>query len=203
MSMVGLRSGGPAAAGASSLNRRGALVSRGQRRDASGTTDQNLLRAAERQSRARNAALLRFAKQATAYSAEIELNKWYLPVDYVALTARYGEYGLWASSHTGLDFNGDEGDPLYAVANGVVTSVGYDGSYGNKTVLTLEDGTEVWYCHQSRYLVTSGDQVRGGEQIGTIGSTGNVTGSHLHLEVRPGGGGPIDPYSAFISNDLF
>lgn len=203
MSTVGLRVAGAAAVGASSLNRRSAVVSRGQRREASGTTDQNLLSAAEHQSRRRNAALLRFAKQAKAYSAEIELDKWYLPVDYVALTARYGEYGLWASSHTGLDFNGDEGDPIYAVANGVVTSVGYDGSYGNKTVLTLEDGTEVWFCHQSRYLVATGDQVRGGDQIGAIGSTGNVTGSHLPLEVRLGGGRPTDPYSAFTSNDLF
>jgi murein DD-endopeptidase MepM/ murein hydrolase activator NlpD len=85
-----------------------------------------------------------------------------------------------------------------SIARGVVTSVGYDGSYGNKTVITLEDGTEIWYCHQSSFGVSEGEEVDAGEVIGTIGSTGNVTGSHLHLEVRPGGGDPVDPYSAFL-----
>lgn len=195
--------GSTAVAGVSPTDRRTAIVSRSSRRDGSTMTTRKLVLAAERQVRARNKALGRFAELAAARSASIELNQWYLPVDYVALTARYGEYGLWASSHTGLDFNGDEGDPVYAVATGVVTSVGYDGAYGNKTVLTLEDGTEIWYCHQSQFLVAPGDRVGGGEQIGAIGSTGNVTGSHLHLEFRPGGGGPADPYSAFASNDLF
>ncbi len=85
-----------------------------------------------------------------------------------------------------------------AVAGGTVTSVGYDGSYGNKTVVTLEDGTEIWYCHQSSFGVSEGETVAPGEVIGYVGSTGNVTGSHLHLEVRPGGGDPVDPYAAFL-----
>ncbi len=46
--------------------------------------------------------------------------------------------------------------------------------------------------------VRVGDLVGQGEIIGTVGSTGNVTGSHLHLEVRPGGGDPVDPYAAFV-----
>ena len=65
------------------------------------------------------------------------------------LTARFGQYGLWSSYHTGLDFNGNTGDPITSVANGVVISAGYDGAYGNKTVVQLEDGTEIWYCHQN------------------------------------------------------
>lgn len=139
---------------------------------------------------------------AAQQSTNIERDQWTIPTTYVALTARFGDYGLWASSHTGLDFNGDDGDPIFSVANGTVTSVGYDGSYGNKTVVTLEDGTEIWYCHQSSFMVTSGEEVRGGQQIGTIGSTGNVTGSHLHLEVRPRGGEPIDPYPVFAAKGL-
>jgi murein DD-endopeptidase MepM/ murein hydrolase activator NlpD len=123
-------------------------------------------------------------------------------VDHVAITATFGEYGLWASYHTGLDFNGNNGDPIYSIANGVVTSSSYDGSYGNKTVITLDDGTEIWYCHQTDFLVSEGDVVRAGEQIGTIGSTGHVTGSHLHLEVRPGGGDPVDPYEAMLVHGL-
>ena len=70
---------------------------------------------------------------------------------------------------------------------------GYQGGYGNRTIITLEDGTDVWYCHQSRIAVSAGEQVDPGQIIGFTGSTGNVTGPHLHLEIHPGGGGPVDP----------
>jgi murein DD-endopeptidase MepM/ murein hydrolase activator NlpD len=150
----------------------------------------------------RAAARQKHAAQAAAQSARIERDRWTLPVSYVDLTARFGDSGLWANLHTGLDFNGDEGDPIYSVATGTVTAVGYDGAYGNKTVVTLKDGTEIWYCHQNTLLVDLGEEVRGGDQIGTIGSTGNVTGSHLHLEVRPGGGDPIDPFTVFAAKGL-
>jgi murein DD-endopeptidase MepM/ murein hydrolase activator NlpD len=89
-----------------------------------------------------------------------------------------------------------------AVANGVVASTGYDGSYGNKTVVTLEDGTELWFCHQTSFGVSEGDVVRAGQVIGSVGSTGHVTGPHLHLEVRPGGGDPVDPYEALVVHGL-
>ena len=89
-----------------------------------------------------------------------------------------------------------------AVANGTVTSTGYDGAYGNKTVVTLDDGTEIWFCHQTSIYVSVGDRVTGGEVIGTVGATGHVTGSHLHLEVRPGGGGPVDPFQAFVEHGI-
>ncbi len=189
---------------ASLLRERRAAVSRDLRRDrAAGSAETKLLEAAEEQSRERIAALARIARQAKARSADIARNQWYLPVDEVELTARFGDYGLWANLHTGLDFNGDDGDAIYSVANGVVSSAGYDGSYGYKTVVTLLDGTEIWYAHQTSIGVSEGEVVRGGELIGTIGSTGNVTGSHLHLEVRPGAGDPVDPYAAFQVHGLF
>ena len=84
----------------------------------------------------------------------------------------------------------------------VVTEIGYDGAYGNKTVVTLDDGTEIWYCHQTSYAVSVGDSVRQGEVIGYVGSTGNTTGPHLHLEVRPGAGDPVDPYAALVAHGL-
>ena len=157
-----------------------------------------LAEAAETQARERNAALSQLAAQAQAQADVIAENRWVAPLNPIVLTARFGEYGLWSSSHTGLDFNGDDGDPITSIANGVVTETGYDGSYGNKTVVTLEDGTELWYCHQTTIGVSVGDTVLSGQTIGTVGSTGNVTGSHLHVEVRPGGGDPVDPYAAFI-----
>lgn len=178
-------------------------VSRDSSRDAlADAADADLVAEAEAMAKQRNAALVQLAQTAEAQSKKIELNQWVLPVSPVSLTARFGEYGLWANYHTGLDFDGVEGQPIMSVANGVVTSVGYSSAYGNKTVVTLEDGTELWYCHQSRFGVSEGDEVRAGEVIGYIGSTGNVTGSHLHLEVRPGGGDPVDPYAAFVARGI-
>jgi len=175
------------------------VVSRDSRRDAlADAADADLVAEAEAMTQQRNAALARFAQLAEEQSKKIALNQWVLPVSPSSITAEFGDYGLWASYHTGLDFNGYEGQSIMSIANGVVTSAGYDGSYGNKTVVTLDDGTEIWYCHQSSFGVSEGETVSAGEVIGTIGSTGNVTGSHLHLEVRPGGGDPVDPYSAFL-----
>jgi murein DD-endopeptidase MepM/ murein hydrolase activator NlpD len=174
-------------------------VSRDSRRDAlADAADADLVAEAEAMTKQRNAALAQFAQQAEAQSKKIALNLWQLPLSPSITTAEFGDYGLWASYHTGLDFNGVEGQEIMSVARGTVTSVGYDGSYGNKTVVTLEDGTEIWYCHQSSFGVSEGEEVDAGEVIGYVGSTGNVTGSHLHLEVRPGGGDPVDPYAAFL-----
>jgi murein DD-endopeptidase MepM/ murein hydrolase activator NlpD len=191
------------AASTSLLNDRTAAVSRDSRRDAlEDAADEKLVAQAEQQAQERNAALAKFAKQAEAQAAKIALNQWVLPVDDYHLTSVFGEWGLWASYHTGLDFAGDYGAPIKAMANGVVTEVGYDGSYGNKVVITLDDGTELWFCHMSDYAVSSGEEVRAGEVIGYIGNTGNTTGPHLHLEVRPGAGDPVDPYDAMIVHGL-
>ena len=191
--------GGDSGQSSSDLLEGRSTVSRSSGRDAlADSTDADLVAKAEAMTQRRNAALARFAQLAEQQSEKIALNQWVLPVSPSIITAQFGEYGLWASYHTGLDFNGTEGQAIMSVANGVVTSVGYDGSYGNKTVVTLDDGTEIWYCHQSSFAVSEGDEVRAGEVIGAIGSTGNVTGSHLHVEVRPGGGDPVDPYAAFI-----
>ena len=114
--------------------------------------------------------------------------------------ARFGQSsGLWSTTHTGLDFAGPAGSTIVSVAAGTVTSTGYEGAYGNRTIVTLADGTEIWYCHQSSVSVSPGDVVAPGDPIGFTGSTGNVTGPHLHLEVHPGGGSPIDPYAALAA----
>ncbi len=160
--------------------------------------DAELVAQAEKQARQRDAALGQLAAAAETQAAKLASNQWVLPLRPSVTTATFGQVGLWASSHTGLDFNGESGDPIYSVARGTVTSAGYDGAYGNKTVVTLEDGTEIWYCHQTTMDVSPGDTVSADEVIGTVGTTGNVTGSHLHVEVRPGGGDPVDPYAAFV-----
>jgi murein DD-endopeptidase MepM/ murein hydrolase activator NlpD len=191
------------AASTSLLNNRTAAVSRDSRRDAlADAADEKLVEQAEQQARERNAALAEFAKQAEAQAAKIALNQWVLPVDGYHLTARFGDWGLWASYHTGLDFAAAYGSPIKAMAGGEVTEVGYDGSYGNKVVITLDDGTELWFCHMSQTAATSGEEVRAGDLIGYLGDTGNTTGPHLHVEVRPGGGDPVDPYEAMVVHGL-
>jgi murein DD-endopeptidase MepM/ murein hydrolase activator NlpD len=115
------------------------------------------------------------------------------PVSSYTLTAGFGQSSsLWASTHTGQDFAAPTGTPVSAIHGGSITSAGWAGSYGYRIIETLGDGTEIWYCHLSSMTVTSG-KVTTGETIGRVGATGNTTGPHLHLEVRPGGGDPIDP----------
>ena len=119
------------------------------------------------------------------------------PVSGYHLTGRFGDVsGYWATVHTGLDFAAAYGTPIRSIEAGVVVSAAYDGSYGNKTVVRLADGTEVWYCHQSELAVAVGDRVAAGEVVGYIGTTGNTTGPHLHLEWHPSGGDAVDPFAA-------
>lgn len=197
-----------ALSGASDVSRVSMLdrgtISRDSRRDAlEDRADAKLVAQAEDQARQRNAALAKLTVLAQQQADKLRLNQWVLPTSGYHLTAGFGEYsGLWSHYHTGLDFAAPSGTPIQAIANGVVTSVGYDGAYGNKTVITLDDGTELWFCHQASYTVSEGQEVRAGDLIGYVGSTGNVTGPHLHLEVRPGAGDPVDPYQAMVVHGL-
>ncbi|GGX91509.1 M23 family metallopeptidase [Streptomyces fructofermentans] len=125
-----------------------------------------------------------------------ELAKQYtLPTSSYTITSTFGQAGaLWSSGyHTGLDFAAPTGTPIKAIHSGTITQAGWDGSYGYRTVLTLDDGTELWFAHQSSISVSVGQKVATGDVIGRVGATGNVTGAHLHLEVHTSGGGDIDP----------
>lgn len=155
------------------------------------------------QAQEQNAGIKKLAASAEKTAAQLAKDAWQLPVSGYRLTARFGQCsGLWAHCHTGLDFAAPSGTPIRAVANGVVGETGWAGAYGNRTVITLEDGTELWYCHQSSIGVQPGQRVIAGQTIGLVGATGNTTGPHLHLEVRPGGGDPIDPYEALIAHGV-
>ncbi|MDD9348611.1 peptidoglycan DD-metalloendopeptidase family protein [Mumia sp.] len=159
---------------------------------------------AEQQAAQRSTALSQLADKTEARSQEIKKKQWVLPLTGYRLTARFGQSSsLWSTTHTGLDFAAPSGTPLVAIARGTVTSTGFDGAYGNKTVLTLEDGTQIWYCHQSSVKASVGDSVAPGNVIGYVGSTGNVTGPHLHLEVRPTPDTPVDPMTALREHNVF
>ncbi|HEY0903085.1 MAG TPA: M23 family metallopeptidase [Marmoricola sp.] len=116
------------------------------------------------------------------------------PVTGYRLTGRFADRGArWASRHTGLDFAVPAGTPIRSVGAGRVVRVGYAGSYGIRTVVRLARGTKVWYCHQRGTRVRVGERVHAGERIGSVGSTGNSTGPHLHLEVRTSKRRPVNP----------
>ena len=159
----------------------------------------------EAKARQKKAALAKAAaaSRAEREAAEAARNAWQLPLErgVYHLSAEFGQCSaLWSQCHTGLDFAAPSGTPIRAVASGVVTETAYAGAYGNRTILKLHDGTEIWYCHQTSFAAQPGQSVVAGETIGYVGSTGNSTGSHLHLEVRPGGGDPVDPYQALAGH---
>jgi murein DD-endopeptidase MepM/ murein hydrolase activator NlpD len=143
---------------------------------------------------AKEAAVAKAAAAAKARAARMALlaKSYSLPVKGYHLTARFGQSGgRWSHNHTGLDFACRTGTEIHAVASGTVVSAGWDGPYGWKTVIRHADGTETWYAHQSSFVVRSG-HVDAGDVIGHVGSTGNTTGPHLHLEVVINGS-PVDP----------
>jgi murein DD-endopeptidase MepM/ murein hydrolase activator NlpD len=126
-----------------------------------------------------------------------EDGSWVLPVASYRLTGTFREgSSLWSNTHTGLDFATSQGTTIVAVAGGRVVEAGWAGSYGYRTIIELPDGTEIWYCHQAVIDVDLGESVGKGQRIGEVGSTGNSTGPHVHIEVRPNGGEPIDPMVA-------
>jgi murein DD-endopeptidase MepM/ murein hydrolase activator NlpD len=138
--------------------------------------------------------------RALGYTGDLPALETILPLRGYHLSAGYGASGpLWESTHTGLDFGAPSGTDLVAVADATVTEVADAGPYGLRTILTLEDGTDVWYCHQLAAVVSPGESVEIGEIIGLVGSTGNSTGPHLHFEVHPVGGGATDP-AAWLSS---
>ena len=172
--------------------------------DISRDFDRDLLeKQATAQAAQQQKALDQLAAKTQERAAELELNQWVLPVTGYNLSGRFGQSSsLWSTVHTGLDFAGPSGSTIVSVAGGTVKSAGYEGAYGNRTVITLPDGTDIWYCHQSAISVTSGEKVDPGQAIGHTGSTGNVTGPHLHLEVHPAGGTAVDPFTALASHGV-
>lgn len=91
-------------------------------------------------------------------------------------------------THTGLDIAAPKGTPIKAAAAGKVTYAGNAGDgYGNYVVISHGNGVQTVYAHCSKLLVSKGQQVSQGEVIAKVGSTGNSTGNHLHLEVRKNG----------------
>lgn len=104
------------------------------------------------------------------------------------ITSKFGERSSIRSSvHTGLDIANKTGTKIKVVAGGTVTFAGTSGSYGKLVKVSHGNGVETWYAHCSKLYVKQGEQVSAGDVIATVGSTGNSTGPHLHLEIRING----------------
>src|SRR6195256_4027581 len=94
--------------------------------------------------------------------------------------------------HTGLDFRASSGDPVRATANGKVVSSGWAGGYGRMGEIDHGNGLSTRYGHLSEIGGKVGDQIKIGQGIGAVGSTGRSTGPHLHYETRIDGEA-VDP----------
>ena len=104
------------------------------------------------------------------------------------ISSRYGVSSkIRVSTHTGLDIATATGTPIKAAADGTVTFAAYSGSYGYLVKIDHGNGVETWYGHTSKMLVKAGQEVKSGDTIALVGSTGNSTGPHLHFEVRING----------------
>ena len=104
------------------------------------------------------------------------------------ITSRFGSIAsIRSGPHTGLDIGASTGTPIKACAAGTVTYAGWMGGYGNLIIITHSSSVKTYYGHCSKINVSNGQTVSQGQLIGLVGSTGNSTGPHLHLEVRVNG----------------
>ncbi|WP_329612449.1 transglycosylase family protein [Streptomyces brevispora] len=109
---------------------------------------------------------------------------------------QYRQAGSWSSGyHTGVDFPVPTGTSVKAMASGTVVTAGWGGAYGYQVVIRHSDGKYSQYAHLSALHVRAGQHVGAGQRIARSGATGNVTGPHLHFEVRTGPeyGSDVDP----------
>ena len=120
-------------------------------------------------------------------TAKGSLERAIAPTAHSYVTSTFGEradpFGAGAQFHKGIDFAAQVGDPVYAVADGVVSFIGQRTGYGNVVEVDHGHGYVTRYAHNSQLLKQVGDLVRAGTEIAKAGSTGRSTGAHGHLEV--------------------
>lgn len=129
------------------------------------------------------------------------------PIPGMSVTTSYGakDANMWKGSnnkHTGQDYAAPVGTKVQAVADGTVIDEGLDSGYGIYVQLDHHDGYQSIYGHLSKKNVKVGDTVKKGQVVGLVGTTGNVTGPHLHFEVRKGKNNPVDPGSYLKGGSL-
>lgn len=117
------------------------------------------------------------------------------------ITSRFAAIeNVRSGAHTGLDIGAQSGTPIKAVADGTIKYAAPMGTYGNLVIVEHGNGIETYYAHCSRILVSVGQKVSSGDTIALVGSTGNSTGPHLHLEIRINGQ-PVNPQRYLYRNN--
>lgn len=95
--------------------------------------------------------------------------------------------GAKGTYHKGIDLVGIDDITVYSISDGTVKRGVQPSGAGNYVVVTLDDGRRVYYMHLASFIAKDGARIRKGDKIGIMGSTGNSTGAHTHLELRPAG----------------
>lgn len=131
---------------------------------------------------------------------------WLCPVAFDCVSSPFGYRihpisGDWRL-HEGIDLGAPEGETIVAARDGVVTAAAYDDSSGNYVIISHGNGFSSAYLHMASYIVSVGDEVRAGDTVGYVGSTGASTGPHLHFSIYYNGES-IDPaiYVDFSGSD--
>jgi len=124
---------------------------------------------------------------------------WGAPVANIIVTSPFGgradPTGFSGSFHDGIDMGGTSSTPIMASRSGTVVQASFDGSAGNYIIVDHGDGYYSYYLHLSNFIATLGQSVSAGQTIGTMGTTGNSTGVHLHFGIATSSNwsGFVDP----------
>lgn len=104
------------------------------------------------------------------------------------ITSRFGaNESIRDHTHMGMDIAAPNGTSIKAAADGTITYSGWMGGYGNLIIISHGNGIQTYYGHCSKLYVSVGKEVKAGDIIAAVGSTGNSTGNHLHFEIRKNG----------------
>ncbi|WP_371600339.1 peptidoglycan DD-metalloendopeptidase family protein [Streptomyces sp. NBC_00564] len=170
----------------------------GKKAASSGATESSAKSKSSTQSSKSSESSTKTAAETTTQATDTASSSGYtLPVEGATVGTAYKTAGsMWSSGyHTGVDFVVPTGTTIKSIAAGTVVSAGWGGAYGNQVVIQHADGQYSQYAHMSSLSVSAGQTVTEGQQIGLSGATGNVTGPHLHFEIRttPDYGSDVDP----------
>ena len=128
------------------------------------------------------------------------------PVDGRLIQSSYGTrtdpFSGEGAFHKGVDISAPYGTGVRATADGIVVFSSMESGYGRLVVLDHRNGLHTYYAHLSRFYVRAGQEVRRGEFVGAVGTSGRVTAPHLHYEVRVGGA-PVNPYKFLAKSPFF
>lgn len=126
------------------------------------------------------------------------------PVDGRLIQSSFGQrtdpFSGEGAFHKGVDISAPYGTGIRATADGIVVHASMESGYGRLVVIDHGGGLQTYYAHLSKFYIRSGQEVRKGEYVGAVGTSGRVTAPHLHYEVRMGGA-PMNPYT-FLSKSV-